>query len=121
MLIFIILATYDHLSFQFIHMILLHSADWHLGKRLENHSRLPEQQEFLIEFCAIAEREKPHVILISGDIYDHFQPSNEAAELFYQIISKLSCAGTIPIIVIAGNHDSPDHLQAPDARPANWE
>ncbi len=109
------MVTMHHVSFQFIHMILLHSADWHLGKRLENHSRLPEQQEFLIEFCAIAEREKPDVILISGDIYDHFQPSNEAAELFYQIISKLSCAGTIPIIVIAGNHDSPDHLQAPDA------
>ncbi len=96
-------------------MILLHSADWHLGKRLENYPRLPEQQEFLEEFCTIADREKPDVILLAGDIFDHFQPSNDAAELFYQTLAKLSCSGERPVIVIAGNHDSPDHIQAPDA------
>lgn len=94
-------------------MILLHSADWHLGKRLENHARLPEQAAFLEEFCALADREQADAILIAGDIFDHFQPSNEASGLFYRTLSRLSLEGTRPVVVIAGNHDSPEFLRAP--------
>lgn len=95
-------------------MRILHSADWHLGKRLENHPRLPEQIDFLNEFCKIAEDNQADLVLIAGDIFDHFLPSNEAAEQFYKALRRLSQDGARPVVVIAGNHDSPDHLLAPE-------
>jgi DNA repair protein SbcD/Mre11 len=94
-------------------MILLHSADWHLGKRLENHARLPEQVLILGEICDLADQIRADVILLAGDLFDNFQPSNEAAALFYQTMSRLSREGSRPVLVIAGNHDSPDFLSAP--------
>lgn len=95
-------------------MILLHTADWHLGKRLESHSRLPEQQEVMQEIIQIADDCGAHAILITGDIFDQFHPGNEADELYYRTLSKLSNQGRRAVIVIAGNHDSPDHLLAPE-------
>jgi exonuclease SbcD len=95
-------------------MILLHSADWHLGKKLDNYSRLPEQEAFLEAFCVLADQEGADAILLSGDLFDHYLPSNEAVELYYRYIARLSKGGARPVIIIAGNHDSPDHLVAPD-------
>jgi DNA repair protein SbcD/Mre11 len=94
-------------------MILLHSADWHLGKRLENHARLPEQAAILDEICVLADQIRADAVLLAGDLFDNFQPSNEAAALFYQTMSRLSREGSRPVLVIAGNHDSPDFLSAP--------
>ena len=95
-------------------MVILHSADWHLGKRLENFSRLQEQIAFLDEFCQIADDHHADIILLAGDIYDHYVPSNESAEQFYKALRRLSRDGDRPVVVIAGNHDSPDHLLAPE-------
>ncbi len=64
-------------------MKLLHTADWHLGKRLEHISRLEEQKAVLNEICEIAEREGVDAVLIAGDLFDHTNPSIEAIELFY--------------------------------------
>ena len=36
-------------------MRILHTADWHLGKNLEGHSRLDEQEMFLNDFVNIVE------------------------------------------------------------------
>lgn len=94
-------------------MILLHSGDWHLGKRLDLFSRLAEQEDFLKEFCALADEVKADVILLSGDIFDHFHPPTEATALYYQTLSRLTAGGSRPVVVIAGNHDSPDHILAP--------
>lgn len=95
-------------------MKLLHTADWHLGKRLEQYSRLEEQREVLAEIVAIADREAVDAVLIAGDIFDHPNPPIEALDLFYKTAKQLSRDGSRPVIGIAGNHDSPDRLQAPD-------
>ncbi len=95
-------------------MKLLHTADWHLGKRLGNYSRLSEQQQVLEEICRIADREDVDAVLIAGDLFDTFNPSNEASELFYRTVHRLSAQGTRAVIAIAGNHDSPDRIEAPD-------
>ena len=39
-------------------MKILHTADWHLGKRLGDFSRIEEQRVVLQEICEIADREK---------------------------------------------------------------
>ena len=95
-------------------MKLLHTSDWHLGKRLENLSRLDEQKDVLNEICAIAEAEQVDAVLISGDLFDTYNPPTEAVDLFYKTLKRLACNGKRAVIAIAGNHDSPDRIDAPD-------
>ncbi len=95
-------------------MKILHTADWHLGKRLEHFSRLEEQRAVLDEICLIADQEAVDAVLIAGDLFDHPNPPTEALDLFYHTLRRLSKDGTRPVIGIAGNHDSPDRIQAPD-------
>ncbi len=95
-------------------MKILHTADWHLGKKLEYISRFNEQEQVLDEICVLAERELPDTVLIAGDIFDSVNPPIEALELFYKTARRLSRNGTCAVIGIAGNHDSPDRIEAPD-------
>jgi exonuclease SbcD len=86
-------------------MKILHTADWHLGKWLDNYPRLPEQKEILEEICEIAEHELVDVVLIAGDLFDTFNPSAEAQELFYKTLRRLGNNGKRAVVAIAGNHD----------------
>lgn len=95
-------------------MKILHTADWHLGKKLEKISRFPEQLLVLEEIISIANNENVDVVLIAGDLFDNFNPSSESIELFYKILKRLTNNGHRPVIAIAGNHDSPDRIEAPD-------
>ncbi len=94
-------------------MKIIHTADWHLGKNIEGHSRLPEQELFLQDLVAICEEEAADLILIAGDIYDNYNPSALAEQLFYDTLKKLSRNGECMIVVISGNHDNPERLAAP--------
>lgn len=95
-------------------MKILHTADWHLGKRLNDYSRLKEQEEVLNEICEVAEREMVDGVLIAGDLFDTFNPPSEAVELFYKTVCRLAAGGQRAVVAIAGNHDSPDRIEAPD-------
>jgi len=93
---------------------ILHTSDWHLGKRLERFSRHEEQIAVLNEIIDIAESEKADVVLLTGDLFDTFNPPAESLDLFYKTLKKLSCNGERPVIAIAGNHDMPERIEAPD-------
>jgi len=95
-------------------MKLLHTSDWHLGKRLESLSRLEEQKDVLNEICLIAETEKVDAVLISGDLFDTYNPPTEAVDLFYKTLKRLTNYGRRAVIAIAGNHDSPDRIDTPN-------
>ncbi|SMG13400.1 metallophosphoesterase family protein [Sphingobacterium psychroaquaticum] len=95
-------------------MKILHTADWHLGKRLDYFSRLDEQRAVLEEICTIADLQQVDAVLVAGDLFDTFNPPVEAVELLYKTVRKLSKNGTRPVIAIAGNHDSADRIDAPD-------
>jgi DNA repair protein SbcD/Mre11 len=95
-------------------MKLLHTSDWHLGKRLENFSRMEEQQAVLEEICEIADHEQVDAVMVAGDLFDTFNPPTEAVDIFYKFIKRLANKGQRPVIAIAGNHDSPDRIEAPD-------
>lgn len=96
-------------------MKILHTADWHLGKRLDGFSRFDEQVAVLNEIISVADHENVDMVLIAGDLFDAFNPPVEAVELFYKTLKKLSNNGKRPVIAIAGNHDSPDRINAPDS------
>lgn len=95
-------------------MKILHTSDWHLGKKLDSFSRLDEQEAVLNEITTIAKKEKVDAVLIAGDLFDTFNPPVEAVELFYRSLKNLSREGSCPVIAIAGNHDSPERIEAPD-------
>ena len=95
-------------------MRLLHTADWHIGKRLQGHYRLGEQREVLNEIIAIADQQKVDLVLVAGDLFDTFNPSAEAQDLLYDTLKRLSDGGKRPVVAIAGNHDDPAHIEAQD-------
>lgn len=92
---------------------ILHTADWHLGKRLNDYERYLEFGEFLdwLIDCIIAN--SVDVLIVAGDIFDTMTPSNKAQELYYQFLAKLNQTPCQHAIIIAGNHDSPSFLDAP--------
>ncbi|WP_296974987.1 exonuclease subunit SbcD, partial [uncultured Dialister sp.] len=92
-------------------MKFIHTADWHLGKLLKEHS-MTEDQAWLLEnrFLPLVDEEKPDVILLSGDVYDRSYPPEEAVELFDRMTEEIVGKRKIPFIIISGNHDSPERL-----------
>ena len=95
-------------------MRILHTADWHLGKRLDSINRHDEQVAVLDEICQIADREAVDVVLIAGDLFDVFSPPNESSELFFRTCKRLTNNGLRAVVAIAGNHDSPERIEAPE-------
>jgi len=93
-------------------MRILHTSDWHLGKNLEGHSRMDEQESFLNDFIDIVESNNVDLIIIAGDVYDSANPPARAEKMFYDTLKKLSSNGERITLVIAGNHDNPDRLVA---------
>ncbi len=93
-------------------MRILHTSDWHLGRSLEGRSRIPEQRGFIDEICSIVKENGVNLILIAGDVFDTYNPPAEAEELFYEAVERLAGNGQRRVVVIAGNHDSPDRLHA---------
>lgn len=93
---------------------ILHTADWHLGKKLDNFNRIQEQRQVLDEIADIAQEQNVDVVIVAGDLFDTFNPGVEAVDLFYKTLKRLSNNGKRPVIAIAGNHDSPERIDAPD-------
>lgn len=95
-------------------MRILHTADWHLGKRLDFYSRHDEQKEVLAEIVDIADEHDVDLVIVAGDLFDAFNPPNESTELLYKTLKKLARNANVPVIAIAGNHDSPDRINVAD-------
>lgn len=93
-------------------MRILHTSDWHLGRNLEHISRIEEQREFIDCLCRKVEEHRIDLVLVAGDIYDTYNPSAAAEELFYEAMDRLNDKGKRAVIVIAGNHDNPERLCA---------
>ena len=90
-------------------MKFLHLADLHLGKRVNGFSMLEDQAHILRQILAILDDERPDGVLIAGDVYDKSVPSVEAVELLDGFLTELRARG-IPVLLISGNHDSPERL-----------
>ena len=90
-------------------MKFLHLADLHLGKRVNGFSMLEDQAYILRQILAILDDERPDGVLIAGDVYDKPVPPTEAVELLDGFLTEL-CARGVPVLLISGNHDSPERL-----------
>ena len=93
-------------------MKFIHTSDWHIGKNLEGHSRLEEQEKFCDDFVKIVEENNIDMVIIAGDVYDTSNPPAGAETLFYKTICRLADDGNRCVLIIAGNHDNPERLSA---------
>jgi exonuclease SbcD len=94
-------------------MRILHTADWHLGARLVERDRLPEQARFLDWLLGMIASEHVDLLLVAGDVFDAANPPQEAVALYYDFIRRLADLGGTAAVIIGGNHDSASHLNAP--------
>ncbi len=85
-------------------MRLLHTADWHVGKRLGRYDRMPDFVAVLDEITGIADREQVDLVVVAGDLFDRPTPSLDALRLVLDTLETL--ARDRPVVAIAGNHDS---------------
>lgn len=90
-------------------MRFLHTSDLHIGKKIFETSLLEEQAFMLKQIYDIAVEENVDVLVIAGDVYDRSVPATEAVALLDEFLTRF-CEKKIPVIMISGNHDSPERV-----------
>jgi len=91
-------------------MRFIHTADWHLGRLFHGVHLTDDQRYALMQFVELVRDTKPDAVLVAGDIYDRAVPPPEAVDLLDEVLCKLVLEIKVPVVLIAGNHDSPNRL-----------
>ena len=92
-------------------MRILHTADWHLGKIVNEFSMLDLQKEYLNHLIDEIKDLNIDAVIMAGDLYDRALPPKEAVSLANQVFTKITQDLKIPMLVIAGNHDSNERIE----------
>jgi len=87
-------------------MRFLHTADWHIGKKLHGYDLLEEQRDAYEQIKAIAQAEQADAVVIAGDLYDRALPSESAVTTLDDMLVDLNRKQKFPLLAISGNHDS---------------
>lgn len=90
-------------------MRLIHTSDWHFGKRFQETDLIPLQEQFCDWLVDLVTQDKIDGVLIAGDLYDRSNPKEDAVDLLDDILHRISAAGA-SIVAISGNHDSAERL-----------
>lgn len=94
-----------------VEMKFIHTADWHIGKKVHGFQLLEEQREVFLQLLAVAEQEQVDGIIIAGDLYDRAVPPSEAVALLNEMLIELNIVHQFPILAVSGNHDSATRLE----------
>src|SRR5437773_8427578 len=92
-------------------MRFLHTADWHVGKRLRGRSRDEETVAALDQIVEMARDAEVDAVLVAGDIYEHRTVSPDADLIVFEVLARLRDTGAC-VVAIPGNHDSWQRLDA---------
>lgn len=97
-------------------MKFIHISDLHLGKSIHGVSLIDQKDQsvWVDHFLELCQNQKPDAVLIAGDVYDRSSPSADAVMLLDHLLTGLSDL-TIPVMMIAGNHDSGEKLSFANA------
>lgn len=99
---------------------LLHTADWHLGRRFPSFREQDETEltrarfNVLDKILAVAEQRSVDAVLCAGDLFDEPTPD---AEWWQPVVKKLAAwRARIPVFLLPGNHDplQPGSVYHPD-------
>lgn len=92
-------------------MRIFHISDLHIGKMLYRYSLAESQEQVVDQIVEKMEIHRPDVLVIAGDIFDKSIPSGEAYGVLDHFLNRLgSLEPAIPVLMIAGNHDSAQRL-----------
>lgn len=92
-------------------MKILHTSDLHIGKYIGTYDLKEDTEYILNQVVDTAIRERVEVVLISGDVFDRPNPSEEAIKIYVSFLKAL-LDKNIKVIAISGNHDSGIRLSA---------
>ncbi|HEY5168379.1 MAG TPA: exonuclease subunit SbcD, partial [Thermoleophilia bacterium] len=87
-------------------MRLIHTADWHLGRLFHNQHLTADQDYVLRQLVELVAEVEPAAVIVAGDLYDRAVPPIEAVDLLDHVLTELVDRLGVPVIAIAGNHDS---------------
>lgn len=91
-------------------MRIAHLSDLHLGRVFHGAPLIEDQREALSAVVAALRERRVEVLLIAGDLYDRALPGREAVRLLDEFLRTVNEDLRVPVIAIAGNHDSAEHL-----------
>ena len=91
-------------------MKFIHTADWHIGRKLQQVDLLDDQEFVLNNLIEEIKEHDLDFIIIAGDLYDRSVPSREATTLLQELLIKINIECDLPIFAISGNHDSRERL-----------
>lgn len=92
-------------------MRFLHTADWHIGKIVNEFSMLAYQGRMIEQIIQLLETKNYDCLIIAGDLYDRAQPAQDAIQLVNQTFKTILVELKVPILLISGNHDSPIFIE----------
>lgn len=96
-------------------MILLHTADWHIGQYFFGYDRKAEHIYFFDWLKKTIKEQQADILLVAGDIFDSPNPSAESQKIYYRFLREVTTENPrLQIIITAGNHDSAARLEAPN-------
>jgi exonuclease SbcD len=91
-------------------MRLIHTADWHLGRLFHGRHLTDDQATVLEQLIRLVDEVRPAAVLVAGDLYDRAVPPTEAVELLDHVLSEIVLGLGVPVVAIAGNHDSAERV-----------
>ncbi|MCR5282100.1 MAG: exonuclease subunit SbcD [Lachnospiraceae bacterium] len=94
-------------------MRILHTADWHLGNTMHNIDRQSEQEAFLDWLLFVVKDRQIDTLIVAGDVFDTYTPPNWAQKIYYRFLASLITTKCRNVILVGGNHDSGNLLDAP--------
>jgi DNA repair protein SbcD/Mre11 len=94
-------------------MKILHTSDWHIGKRLYNKDTYEDHQLFFDWLTQYIHTNQIDAMIVSGDVFDMAYPSNNALQQYYEALIKIKNTCCRDVIITGGNHDSSGTLNAP--------
>jgi len=89
---------------------ILHTSDWHVGRRIRGRDRSDEHRAVLDELIEIAVSSEVDLTVVAGDLFDASSPTALSEEIVWRALMDL--AEISPVVVVAGNHDSAARLDA---------
>lgn len=91
-------------------MRILHTSDWHVGRKIRGRDRSDEHRAVLAELVEMAGQAHVDLVIVAGDVFDTASPTPVSEQIVWRALLDLS--EVAPVAVVAGNHDNPSRLDA---------